>query len=111
MSRGLELDEAGLPELIEIHRGNPAAILRAAMIIQDLFDGNIFQFLSQTSLVLGDVLLNLLEQQIARLSDLERTIMFWLAITGQPMTIADLKSKLDAEEQSQLLTALDSLRR
>lgn len=111
ITRGLDLDETGLPELVEVHRGNPAAILRSAMTIQDLFNGSISQFLAQTSLVLGDVLLNLLEQQIARLSNMERTILFWLGVTGQPISIIGLKTKMDAEGRSQLLTALDSLRR
>lgn len=111
ITRGLAADETGLPELIQIHRGNPAAILRAAITIQDLFDGSISQFLAQTSLVLGDIVLTLLEQQLGRLVEIERAIVFWLAITGQPLSIAELKTKMNAEDRSHLLTALDSLRR
>lgn len=109
--RGLVTDETGLPELVQVHRGNPAALLRAAQMIQDLLDGDIPQFLAQTSLVLGDVLADLLDQQFTRLSDPELAILFRLSGAGQPLAIEALKSSLETGARSQLLTALDSLRR
>lgn len=108
-TRGFAGQEAGLSELVSIYRGNPAALKLIGALIQDICDGQVSQFLAQTSLVLGDVLSNLLEQQLSKLSDAERNVMFWLAIVGKPTAIADLKLLMSTEERSHLLTALGSL--
>ncbi|HEY9699235.1 MAG TPA: NB-ARC domain-containing protein [Trichocoleus sp.] len=111
IEQGFPPEEPSLPELIEVHRGNPAALKLTAITIQDLFDGKIPHFLAQTSLILGDVLLNLLEQQLTRLSTIEQTVIFWLAIAGRAVSITALKTDFAAEDRSDLLSALESLRR
>jgi hypothetical protein len=108
-TRGFVGQEAGLSELVSIYRGNPAALKLIGAMIQEICDGQVSQFLAQTSLVLGDVLSNLLEQQLIKLSDAERNVILWLAIVGKPTSIADLKLLMTSEERSHLLTALDSL--
>jgi ABC-type dipeptide/oligopeptide/nickel transport system ATPase subunit len=108
---GLVPETPGLTELVQIHRGNPAALKITATTIQELFDGNVVQFLKQSSLVLGDVLSNRLAEQLERFSERERTVMNWLSIAGQPLSLVQLRSKLDALSTSELLTALESLQR
>ncbi|NJR63083.1 MAG: NB-ARC domain-containing protein, partial [Cyanobacteria bacterium CRU_2_1] len=110
-TRGFSPDEPGLIELIQIHRGNPAALKIAATTIQELFDGDISQFLAQTSLVLGDVLISRLDHQFGRLSDLEKSVMYWLSIAGQPISLAVLKEEVRTVSRSDLIAALESLRR
>lgn len=102
----------GLEELIQIYRGNPAALKLTTATIEELFGGNINQFLGQTSLVIGDIFANLLASHFERLSDIETTIIYWLAIEIQPITFSQLKNNLwTSISSSQLLAALESLTR
>jgi len=59
--------------------GNPLALKIVAQTIVDLFEGQIAPFLEQGEVVFGGVR-ELLDQQYARLADLERTLLCWLAI-------------------------------
>lgn len=111
MVKGFTQHQLGLAELIEMHRGNPAALKIAATTIHELFEGNISAFLAQTSLVIGDVLNSRLEQQFERLSSLEKSIMYWLALSGREMSLAELKKQMNATSRSDLVAALESLRR
>lgn len=107
---GFTARQPGLLELIQIHRGNPAALKVVASMIQRLFGGNITQFLDQTSLVVGDILAERLDQQFERLSDLEQVILYRLALAERVVSLAQLKSA-GVLSGSELLTTLDSLQR
>ncbi|MCU0543916.1 MAG: NB-ARC domain-containing protein [Oscillatoriaceae cyanobacterium Prado104] len=110
--KGFSGSENGLDELIQLYRGNPAALKITATIIQELFNGNISQFIDQSSLVIGDIFANLLHQHFQRLSDLEKDAMYWLAIEQQPISLSQLKTKLSAGvSRSDFLKILESLAR
>ncbi|NJP09628.1 MAG: hypothetical protein HC866_09195 [Leptolyngbyaceae cyanobacterium RU_5_1] len=95
--------------LIEFYQGNPLALKIVATTIQELFDGNIAQFLDSNLGVFGDIR-DLLEQQCDRLSELERSLMVWLAIDREPVALSALRDSLLAEvSQADLLQALQSL--
>lgn len=109
-AQGFSGSENGLDELIQIYRGNPAALKINATTIRELFDGNIGQFISQSSLVIGDIFANLLNEHFQRLSDLGKAVMYWLAIAQQPISLGQLKAKLSASvSSSELLRVLESL--
>lgn len=109
-AKGFSGSENGLDELIQIYRGNPAALKITATTIQELFNGNINQFMGQSSLVIGDIFANLLNEHFQRLSDLGKAVMYWLAIAQQPISFNQLKAKLSAGvSSSELLTVLESL--
>ncbi|NMG09501.1 NB-ARC domain-containing protein [Brasilonema sp. UFV-L1] len=111
-TKGFSGLENGLEELIQLYRGHPAALKTIASTIQDLFNGNIAQFISQSSLVIGDIFSHLLDQQFERLSDLEKVIIYWLAIEYQPISLAKLKTNLGVGVSgSELVVALESLSR
>ncbi|MHC5860700.1 NB-ARC domain-containing protein [Nostoc sp.] len=111
-TKGFTGTEHGLDELIQLYRGHPAALKVVATTIKDLFNGNVMQFLGQSSLVIGDIFANLLNQHFERLSDLEKAIMFWLAIECQPILLAQLKADIGVGvSSSELLAMLESLRR
>ncbi|NEU76206.1 hypothetical protein PI95_027690 [Hassallia byssoidea VB512170] len=111
-TKGLYGTEKKLDELIEIYRGHPSALKTIATTIQDLFNGNITDFIGQSSLVIGDIFSHILNQHFERLSDLEKTILYWLAIEYQPISLAQLKSNLGVKVScSELLAALESLGR
>lgn len=96
-------------ELINPYQGNPLAIKIVANAIQDIFNGNISEFLKQNTLFLGDFEY-LLYQQFERLSDLEKSIMLLIAQADQPISFEEVKSVLDNNiSSSKLLQVLESL--
>lgn len=91
-SRGFTGKEIGLSALIQMYRGNPLAIELVIPLIESVFAGNIAAFLNQNTLVIGDRLRNILKQQFDRLSDLERDILYWLAIWQEPISLCRLQT-------------------
>ncbi len=99
------------PRLVERYGGNPLALNIVAETIADLFGGEIAQFLAQDTLVFGSIS-DLLDEQFARLSALEQTILYWLAIAREPLTLQELRTLLMARlAPVQVLEAVDGLRR
>ncbi len=79
--------------LVEVYAGNPLALKIVAQTIVDLFGGEIAPFLEQGEVVFGGVR-ELLAEQFARLSAVERTVLLWLAILREPVTIEGLLAVL-----------------
>ena len=103
--------EAKLKELIDNYAGNPLALRIAATTINNLFGGNIDLFLDQKVITFGDIS-DLLREQLVRLSDLEREVMYWLAIEREPVTLNQLQENFAiAPTIPQLLEAIESLTR
>ena len=97
--------------LVERYGGNPLALNIVAETIADLFAGAIGQFLAQDTLVFGSIS-DLLDEQFARLSALEQTILYWLAIAREPVTLEELRALLVARlSPVQVLEAVDGLHR
>ena len=89
---------------------NPLAIKIVATSIQELFDGEIGEFLEQDTAVFNGIQ-KLLDQQFNRLSPLEQTIMYWLAINREWTKISELAADIiPAVSPPKLLSALESLR-
>ena len=97
--------------LINYYSGHPLALKITSTSIRDLFDGNIAQFLFQGSGVFNG-LQKLLKQQLERLSTLEESILYWLAIHQEPVAIEQIQEDLTPQPtKSHLLEAMESLRR
>ncbi|MFM7408098.1 MAG: NB-ARC domain-containing protein [Cuspidothrix sp.] len=101
--------------VIQTYDGNPLALKFAAVEIQEALNGNISNFV-KNFLNEGQVIFNnirkLLEGQFHRLSDLEKDIMYWLAINREPCSILELQADIISSlPQPELLEALASLRR
>jgi hypothetical protein len=110
-ARGFTGSENGLEALVQQYRGNPSALRIVAGTIQELFNGNVSEFLKQTALALGDVLRTLLYQQFERLSKLEKDVLYWLAIKHRPVSLSTLRSQMNLQVSgSELIDALESLR-
>ncbi|MEE3717632.1 NB-ARC domain-containing protein [Tumidithrix elongata RA019] len=111
-TKGFSGEEQGLSELVALYSGNPLALRVIATMIQEYFKGNITYFLSQNTLVLGDRMRTLLNQQIERLSDLEKELIRWLTIEQTPVTLEQLRRNLLVPPSfSQLIEAVASLER
>ncbi len=109
-AKGLHGAVDDLEQLVVHYRGNPLALKMAATSIQDLFAGDIGQFLEQGTVTFNGIG-NLLQQQCDRLSPLEQAILNWLAINREPVTLNDLQADLVTElPKPKLLAVLESLR-
>ena len=97
--------------LIQAYAGNPLALKIVAQTIVDLFDGQIALFLEQGEVIFGGVRA-LLDEQYARLSATEQSVLFWLTILREPVTLQELQAALVVPlSRAQLLEAVDSLHR
>lgn len=95
--------------LCQLYSYNPLALQLVASFIQDLFDGEIEIFLEQDTIFFGDIY-RLLDQQFERLSELEQTVMNWLAINREGTELAGLTEDIiPPVSRAKLLEALRSL--
>ncbi|HZO72794.1 MAG TPA: NB-ARC domain-containing protein [Ktedonobacteraceae bacterium] len=97
--------------LIQLYAGNPLYLKLVSEPVREVFGGDIAKFLEKGSYVLGDIR-DPLDLQFSRLSDLEKNILYWLAIEREAVSFDELQdnyvSRLAEEE---LPGALWSLRR
>jgi len=105
----------GTPEawqtLIAHYVGNPLALRLVTATIAELCRSDIQTFLDQNVTVFGEIR-KLMEAQFNRLSTLEQSILYWLAIARADTSVGEIKeSLLDTPPQAQLLEALQSLQR
>jgi hypothetical protein len=108
--KGLSGAAAEMRQLIACYRGNPLALKIVSTSIRELFGGNISEFLAQGTAVFNGIR-NLLDQQFERLSDLEKQIMYWLAINREPVSVSELQADIfPLVSKPNLLEALESLR-
>lgn len=94
--------------LIELYNGNPLWLNIIATAILDLFNGSVQQFLSYSTLFLGD-LEPILKQHYQRLSESEKILINWLANQDKPVDISDKPPELLSD--SDFLKAIQSLRK
>jgi hypothetical protein len=78
-----------------------------------VFNGNIYQLLNQGTVLVNNPLLSLLHEQFNRLSELEKGIVYLLAIEQQLVSFNELRflSKFFVSSASELITLLQSLKR
>ncbi|WP_442949229.1 NB-ARC domain-containing protein [Nostoc sp.] len=98
-------------KLVENYSGNPLALKLVSETIRELFGGNIAAFL-----VKGEIIFvgtpNLLDQQFKRTSELEKEIIYWLAIKRELVSLDELLDDIVRPlVKRELLEALESLRR
>ena len=100
--------------LIEHYAGNPLVLKMVAPVVQDFFDSNVSKFLNfleQGTFVFDDVR-NFLDRQFNRLSDLEKEVMYWLAINREPMSFQELQADfVHKVSKGETIEALVSLQR
>lgn len=94
--------------LIRGYRGNPLMLKLVAMTIQEVFDGDVTDFLS-TTLFTHDVS-DFIEEMLERLSELENQLICKMASKKKPISVAELQKSLVDVSPQNLLQALASLR-
>jgi hypothetical protein len=83
--------------LIKKYDGNPLALKLVASTIQELFNGKVDDFLSQSTelgVVIPDIFKEIFDQKFTYLSELEKKIICILASNRQPITWQQLQSYL-----------------
>lgn len=109
--KGLSSSELELNRLIKQCSGNVSALKIIATTIQDVFAGNVGEFLSKEIVVFGDIY-HLLDEQFERLSILEKELVYKLAIQREPTTFTQLREKMgSAASKFNLIEGLESLSR
>jgi hypothetical protein len=100
--------------LISHYGGNSLALKMVAPALRDFFNGNVSKLLElvkKGTLVFDDIR-DLLERQFNRLTDLEKQVMYYLAIKPEPVLFQQLQEDLMQEiSQGELLETLASLLR
>jgi hypothetical protein len=100
---------AAWQRLVDYYAGNPLELNLVSTTIQNLFDGNVSDFLKQNTAVFGNIH-HLLEQQFERLSDSEKRIIKWMAIHEESAAFNELREKIFPSISPQkMLEALESL--
>jgi len=109
--KGLTGSESGYRDLVKHYGGNALALKVVSATIRDLFAADIDDFLDQETGVFGDIR-DLLKQQFDRLTEIEREIVYWLAINREPLSISDVRADMvSMVPKLKLLEGLESLSR
>lgn len=92
-----------------LYGNSPLALKIVATSIQELFEGSIEAFLSEETLLFNGIR-RLLDQHFNRLSSLEQSIMYWLAVNREWTTSGDLQADIvPPVSKARLLEALEAL--
>ncbi len=95
-------------KLINNYQGNPRWLDMVATTIQELFSGQVAEFLEYETLILPETLQGELEQQFQDLSPMEIRIMEQIAKQNQPISIGEIirNSQLSIQESVNLIQSL-----
>lgn len=78
-AKGVTCSEYEWRLLVNRYAGNPLVLKMVLTTILELFDGKVSQFLKHNLLVFGGVR-QLIEEQLTRLSETEKQVLYWLAV-------------------------------
>ncbi|PZO38668.1 MAG: NB-ARC domain-containing protein [Pseudanabaena frigida] len=111
-AKGCRGSERELQEITTLYSGNPLALKMIAATICEVFGNDVRAFLQENTIVIGDRMRSLLKQQVDRLSELEKEILYWLTIEREPLTLARLRDALLMPPPfSQIFEVLSALER
>ena len=108
--RDLHGSQENWAALVDLYSGNPLALKLVAGLIREVFSGDIARFLLQGQSDIGD-LKAVLAQQFQRLSALEQTIIYWLAIEREAAPLEEIRENMaQPVPLGELVEAINSLR-
>ncbi|WP_236142304.1 NB-ARC domain-containing protein [Nostoc sp. CMAA1605] len=114
LDKGCNCTDEQLVQLVTKYSGNPLALKIVATTVYDLFSNNLTEFIKEieeSNAVYGDIRI-LLDTQFKRLSDLEKQVMYRLAIHREYVSLAQLKNDLrNTDADSNILEVVESLLR
>ncbi|HEX3639753.1 MAG TPA: NB-ARC domain-containing protein, partial [Ktedonobacteraceae bacterium] len=83
--KGLIESHEAFDDLIHFYSGNPLALKLVSATVHELFGGNIAEFLKEREM--STDVQDLLDQQFQRLPQLERDLIYWLAIEREEVSL------------------------
>ena len=108
-TKGLVGEPEVIKQFCQRYGDNPLAIKIVGTSIQSIFSGDINLFLQESAPIFNDFR-KLLDQQFERLSALEQSILYWLAINREWMTASELVDDIwPAISRADVFDALESL--
>lgn len=108
-AKGLTGTDPEKQQLAAHYSNSPLALKIVATSIHSLFDGDISLFLTEETWIFSG-LQYLLDQQFQRLSELEQSLMYWLAINREWTSVSALVDDLQPSvSRSRVLQALEAL--
>ncbi|MEO0988919.1 MAG: NB-ARC domain-containing protein, partial [Cyanobacteria bacterium J06639_14] len=108
-AKGLQGEPAAIQQFCQRYGDNPLAIKIVGTSIQAIFDGDIRLFLQENAPIFNDFR-RLLNQQFDRLSPLEQSILYWLAINREWTPLAELLDDIwPVSSRADVFDALESL--
>lgn len=109
--RGLQGNIDSWKTLVEVYSGNPLVLHIVAEMIREVYFGSIGEFLEDGEPIFGRIQ-ELLDEQFNRLSSLEQTLLYWLAVERETVSRDSLLDNLvQSVGKRDLMMALRSLRR
>jgi WD40 repeat protein len=110
-ARNIFLSSEESQKLINRYQGNPQSLTIVSARIQEGYSGSASNFLQQEKPVFGGIK-QLLKEQINRLNDTEKHIVYWLAINRDLTSIAEIEGDIFmALNKENLTDTFESLRR
>ncbi|QLE57790.1 NB-ARC domain-containing protein [Nostoc sp. TCL26-01] len=88
-----QIAETELQVLFNWYGGNPLFLKLVANTIQELFSGQIAEFIAQGTVIFGDIR-NILNQQFHRLSHLEKQIIYWITSNQNSVGVNQLPASI-----------------
>jgi WD40 repeat protein/DNA-binding SARP family transcriptional activator len=96
-ARGLRAEDGAAGTLARRYSGNPLALRLVAQTVREVFDGDIGAFLETDAPIFDDISA-VLDQQLDRLTPLERELLVWLAVLREPTPVNTLRGYLARPE-------------
>lgn len=108
------IDQPSLQEILSHYGGNPLALKIVASGIMELCDGDVTKIvpLLERGILQFEDIDELLGRQFQRLNEIERQVMYWLALHREPIALGQLEQDIFRfNNLRQLLKAVQSLGR
>jgi hypothetical protein len=101
-------DDTIWSNLIQLYQGNPMYLKDVAILIQDIFDGNVAEFLAENSLLVTNKMRSHFHQLFNRLSTIEQLLVLEFSKFEQPVCREELRQNLDFSSRD-FINGLQSL--
>lgn len=103
-------NEKFFPDLINLYEGNPRYLQDIAILIRDIFDGDVGKFLAENSLIITENMACHFQQLFSQISPIEQQIVLALTKNSQPCSRDELLQYLNISS-IELTKGLHSLQR
>ena len=108
-NQGLKDEETWL-QLINLYEGNPRYLQYIIILIKDVFQGEVSEFIKENSLILTEDFKSLFDSIWLRLSDVEKDILLAVSKQNEPRSRDEIRQSLSLSSMD-IINGLQSLNR